>query len=102
MVMRMVSREEDGLYTSFEEVLVEIESLLAAYEEKKRQMKARQAQMRAAQSVPPVRRMTLRRLAPAFFLLGLLIVTALVYLNHVDQLTEYTSTIPALWDKLFR
>ncbi len=102
MVMRMVSREEDGLYTSFEEVLVEIESLLAAYEEKKRQMKARQAQMRAAQSVPPVRRLTLRRLAPAFFLLGLLIVTALVYLNHVDQLTEYTSTIPVLWDKLFR
>lgn len=101
MILSMVSRENDIRYSSFDEVIVDIESLLKAYEERKRQQKARQAQMRAAQAASNrPEKTTIRRLVPSFVLLALLVVTALVYLNHVGQINLYTQALPAMLKQL--
>ncbi len=101
MITRMVSCDKDVRHSSFDQVIVEIDGLLAAHEEKKRQRKARQAQMRSVSAAPATpQRSRGRRLLQTFLLLGLLVVTALVYLNHVDQISVYMDTIAVLWDKL--
>jgi serine/threonine-protein kinase len=101
MVLRMVSRQGEVLYANFDEVIVDIEGMLKAYEEKKRQQKQRQAQMQAAKIArrkPPAG--TFGRLVPTFVLLGLLFVSALVYLDYTGRIELYARAIPAMWEGL--
>ena len=101
MTTRMLSRDEGQQYESVDEIIVEIQELLTAYEEKKRQQKLRQAQMRAAKAAArqaPI--FTLKRLVPTFGLLALLIVTALVYLDYTGRINLYAQALPAMWEQL--
>jgi len=101
MVTRLISLEPEHRFQSFDEVLVEIDTLLAAYEEKKRRIRARQGKKKTVKPTPVVpKKRTGRRLVQTFLLLGLLVVTALVYLQQKGQIGVYVDEIPVLWEKL--
>jgi serine/threonine-protein kinase len=100
-IARMISCETESRYKSFDEVIVEIDGLLAAYEERKKRINARQDQRNAATPAPMAhQRQTGWRLVQTLLLLGLLFVTALVYLQHAGQIGVYADAIPAVWDRL--
>jgi serine/threonine-protein kinase len=101
MVTRMVSCDEAIRYNSVDEVIVDIQGILAAYEEKKRQEKLRQAQMQAAKAAAlQAPRYTLKRLVPTFVLLALLTVSALIYLDYTGRINLYAQAIPGMWEEL--
>ncbi|MBW2109518.1 MAG: protein kinase, partial [Deltaproteobacteria bacterium] len=101
MVKRMVSDVQGLQYNNMDEILVDIEALLTIHEQQKKREKARRAQMRAAQAAArSTGRRPIRRLVPTFVLLGLLVATALVYLDHIGQISLYTRAIPAMWHEL--
>jgi len=100
-VARMISCETESRYKSFDEVIVEIDGLLAAYEERKKRIKARQDQRNAATPAPMAHQgQTGWRLVQTLLVLGLLFVTAFVYLQHAGQIGVYADAIPAVWDRL--
>jgi serine/threonine-protein kinase len=101
MVVRMASLEDGLQYNSVDEVIVDMESLLASHEEMKQQQKQRQARLLAAQAAARrTPRFTLKRLVPTFVLLALLIVAALVYLDYSGRINLYAQALPAAWEEL--
>ena len=95
IVTRMLSRQESGQYNSLEEVIAELDGLLAVIQEKiKRPAAARW------KATPRPGKGGEKRLLWNLLLLALLILTALVYLNHGDYVEVYRDAILPLWDNL--
>ena len=97
IVTRMLSREQDARYDSFDEAIVEIDRLLAVYKEKSKRPTVAATPGRAA---APPQKVAGRRLVQTILLLALLLLTALVYLDHADYIKIYMDAILPLWDKL--
>ncbi len=97
IVTRMLSREQGARYSSFDEAIVEIDGLLAAYEKKPRRPAVAATPGKAAARPRKVAR---KRHGWTLLLLALLLLTALVYLNHADYIQIYRDAILALWDNL--
>ena len=95
MVTRMLSREQGAQYTSLEEVIAEIDGLLAIYQEK---TKRPPTAHRKATARP--QKTWEKRLLWTLLLLALLLLAALVYLNYADYLQVYRDAILPLWDNL--
>jgi len=101
MITRMLSRGQEAQYASFDQVIVEIDGLLAVYNEKKEQLKANQAPTQSYNAGPArSQRVMRKRLLQAVLLLGLLFLTAVVCVRHADNFKTYMNGILALWGKL--
>ncbi len=101
-ITRMLSRGQEAQYASFDQVIVEIDGILAVYNEKKEQLKANQEARTQSYNAGPARPQMVigKRLLQAVLLLGLLFVTAMVCVRHADNFKTYMDAILALWGKL--
>ena len=79
IVTRMLSHERDARYSSFGEVIVEIDALLATYKGKRGPLK--------------------KRLVRTILFLALLLVMTIAYLKQAGDIKTYADAILALWDK---
>jgi serine/threonine-protein kinase len=100
MITRMLSHGQEAQYASFDQIILEIEGLLAAYNEKKAPLKENQALTQCYNAGPSRRQRVMgKRLLQAVLLLGLLLVTAVVCVRHADNFKTYMNEILALWGK---
>ena len=79
IVTRMLSHERDARYSSFGEVIVEIDALLATYKGKRGPLK--------------------KRLVRTILFLALLLVMTIAYLKQAGDIKTYADAIVALWDR---
>jgi len=79
IVTRMLSQERDARYSSFGEVIVEIDALVATYKGKRGPLK--------------------KRLVRTILFLALLLVMTIAYLKQAGDIKTYADAILALWDK---
>ncbi len=93
MVTRMLSRDQGARHGSFDQVTEEIDKLLALYKRKRRKPK-----VAATQAKPPKK--WGKRPGWTLFFLALLVVVALLYLNHTGEIKTYTDAILAQWNKI--
>ena len=93
----MPSREQDARYNSFDEAIEELDGLLAVYKERSKRPAVAPTPERA--TAPP-QKVVGRRLVRTILLLALLLLTALVYLDHADYIKIYIDAILPHWDKL--
>ena len=92
IVTRMLSLKQSAQFNNLEEVIAELDVLLSVHKGKtKRPAAQRKATARPGKGGE-------KRLLWNLLLLALLVLTALVYLNHADYLQVYRDAILPLWN----
>jgi serine/threonine-protein kinase len=97
IVTQMLVRKQGAQYGSFDEVIADIDGLLALYQKKSRRRAAAATSGRAA---PRPQEVQQRQSVWTFLLLILLVLTAVVYLDHTDCFKTYTDAFLPLWDNI--
>lgn len=97
MIFKMIARDPEKRYENFDEVLARIDHMLAA---RRRKPSKKVATTKKAPSPQKAKKKGLKQYFPALFLLVLLLIAALAYLDStgkIDYYLEHLETIITFW-----